>query len=66
MNNVKFSPDGKTIVSCSYDKSIKLWDIEKKKQIKQFIGHSEIVRYFHFFQKRAKSKNIIKININVG
>ncbi|UCH93238.1 MAG: NACHT domain-containing protein [Candidatus Aminicenantes bacterium] len=34
-----FSPDGKTIISASEDKTIKLWDVQSGKEIKTFIGH---------------------------
>ena len=31
VHSVAFSPDGKTVVSGSYDKNIKLWSINKSK-----------------------------------
>ena len=31
INSVKFSPDGKSIVSCSHDKALKVWDAGVKR-----------------------------------
>lgn len=38
-----FSPDGKQVVTGSFDKSIKLWDLESLKEIKTFDGHTDMV-----------------------
>ncbi len=38
VNSVKFSPDGKTLISGSSDGTIKLWDCESKKEIISFIA----------------------------
>ncbi len=38
-----FSPDGKKILSASYDKTLKLWDVETGAIIQTFIGHSNWV-----------------------
>jgi WD40 repeat protein len=37
---VAFSPDGKTVATASFDKSVKLWDVANGKQIKSFEGPS--------------------------
>ena len=39
-----FSPDGKTLVSGSEDKTIKLWDLETGHVLKTFEGHTGLVR----------------------
>jgi WD40 repeat protein len=43
VTSVAISPDGKYIVSGNYDNTIKLWDIESGKEIRNFEGHSSIV-----------------------
>ncbi|MEH2198225.1 WD40 repeat domain-containing protein, partial [Nostoc sp.] len=43
VNSVVFSPDGKTLASGSYDKTIKLWDVSTGKAIKTLTGHSGLV-----------------------
>ncbi|MCH9739822.1 MAG: AAA family ATPase [Epsilonproteobacteria bacterium] len=43
VRSVAFSPDGKTIISGSHDRSIKLWDVQKKELLHTFEGHSQIV-----------------------
>ena len=36
-----FSPDGTKVLSSSYDKSLKLWEVETGQEIRTFIGHSD-------------------------
>jgi FOG: WD40 repeat len=43
VNSVAFSPNGKTIVSCSKDTTLKLWDTETGREIKTFNGHTHPV-----------------------
>ncbi len=48
INAVVFSHDGKSALSASYDKSIKLWDINTGKEIRTFNGHQESVNTVAF------------------
>ncbi len=40
---IAFSPDGRRLLSGSYDKTIRLWDVESGRQLRQFLGHTGAV-----------------------
>ncbi|ETO04595.1 WD-40 repeat-containing protein, partial [Reticulomyxa filosa] len=48
VNSVMFSPDGTKIVSSSADETIRIWDINLKKEIKILKGHLGYVNYAEF------------------
>jgi WD40 repeat protein len=41
VNSVVFSPDGKTLATGSYDRTIKLWNASTGKCLKTFYSHSD-------------------------
>ncbi|VFM97921.1 MAG: WD domain-containing protein, G-beta repeat-containing protein [Candidatus Kentron sp. G] len=42
-NGIAFSPDGRTLLTGSYDTTMKLWDAASGKEIRTFTGHSNLV-----------------------
>jgi WD40 repeat protein len=48
VNEVSFSPDGKTLASGSEDKTVKLWDVETGKELKTLKGHQDSVNSVSF------------------
>ncbi|MBE5228414.1 MAG: WD40 repeat domain-containing protein [Microcystis aeruginosa PMC 728.11] len=48
VTSVNFSPDGKTLVSRSGDKTIKLWNVETGKEIRTLKGHDSTVNSVNF------------------
>jgi WD40 repeat protein len=48
VRSVAFSPDGKTCLSGSGDRSLKLWDIQTGACIRTFIGHDHFIRSIAF------------------
>lgn len=41
ITSVAFSPDGKKILTSSFDRTLRLWDTEKGKELKRFEGHTD-------------------------
>src|ERR1019366_332578 len=69
---VAFSPDGKTIASCSQDKTTKLWDVATGKITKTFDGHASTVLSLAFspdgktVAEGHTSKTITLWDLNTG
>ncbi|XP_012288192.1 POC1 centriolar protein homolog A isoform X2 [Orussus abietinus] len=48
VRSVRFSPDGKKLITASNDKSIKLWVLSRKKFLTSFMGHTNWVNTAKF------------------
>ncbi|ETO32495.1 NACHT and WD40 domain protein, partial [Reticulomyxa filosa] len=48
VNSVRFSADGRKIVSASFDYTVRIWDISSGKQIQIFRGHTDRVHAARF------------------
>lgn len=45
---LKVSPDGQTIATAAVDGTVRLWDIQHKKEHKVFLGHSKYIESIEF------------------
>src|SRR5262245_12541250 len=48
VRSVALAPDGKTALSGSYDKTLILWDLASRCEIRKFEGHSDAVNSVAF------------------
>lgn len=48
IHDLTFSPDGKLLASCSYDRLVKLWDVEGKREARVLKDHSDAVNAIAF------------------
>ena len=44
INKILFDPNGKFVVSCSDDKTIKVWDVKSGKELFTLAGHEQKVK----------------------
>jgi WD40 repeat protein/serine/threonine protein kinase len=47
---VVYSPEGKRALSGGFDRTVRLWDLEKGAQVRQFVGHTNVVWSVAFSQ----------------
>ncbi len=43
-----FSPDGRHALSASMDKTLRLWDVQSGKEMRQFVGHTDFIHNASF------------------
>src|SRR5579859_1137010 len=48
INRVVWSPDGRTLASCSYNQTIRLWDIDQRRQRATLSGHTSDINEMDF------------------
>lgn len=71
VNSVSFSPDGKYLVSASYDKSVRIWDLSTLRCVHSLEGHTNFVYTANYSPDGryivSVSEGTIKIwNVNTG
>ncbi|ETO14106.1 WD-40 repeat-containing protein [Reticulomyxa filosa] len=54
INAVQYSPDGSKIVSCSKDKTIRVWDVASGQQLQLLEGHSDSVSTVQYSRDGTK------------
>jgi WD40 repeat protein/TolB-like protein len=70
--SVAFSLDGRILASCSKDKTIRLWDVDKKKELKSLTGHKMGVNCIAFspngllLASGGNDKKVIVWNLEKG
>lgn len=72
ITSAMFSPDGKRVVSASYDYTIRIWDVETGKELNVLDGHTDVVSSVTFspdgkYIASASTDNTIRVwNAEVG
>ena len=70
--SVSFSRDGKQLASASFDRTVRVWDIDKHQCLLQFTGHSDFVYGVVFAPdgrslfSASKDRTLRKIDLSTG
>jgi WD40 repeat protein/class 3 adenylate cyclase len=57
---VAFSPDGKYVLTSSYDDTAKLWDAQSGQELRKFNGHADIVEVYF----SPDSKHVLTLSLD--
>ena len=64
IRSIAFSPDGRTLASGSYDKTIKLWDMKTGETTHVIKGHTDRVWRVCFSPRRATIGKLSELGRN--
>ena len=70
--SISFSPDGKRLASASFDKTVRIWDLEARKSVLTYTGHSDFVHAVAFgpkgewFVSASKDRSVRLVDAKTG